>query len=232
MRVALLADIHGNADALDAILAAARRRGAERLLCAGDLVGYYYEPARCFDLLDEWRMDAVRGNHENMLQELEADPSREALFTARFGSGLACARQQLNEIRRCFLRQLPATRDLELCGRSILLCHGSPWDTDEYIYPESPQATFTRCGEAAAHFVVMGHSHCQMARRVGDTLVVNPGSVGQPRRGTGDAEWALLDLESGACELLLESYDRAKVAARARATDPHFAFLADIVDRP
>lgn len=232
MKVALLADIHGNADALEAVLAAAGRRGAERLLCAGDFVGYYYEPARCFDLLDGWHVDAVRGNHENMLRELEQDQVSAASFTARFGSGLVTAGHELCAARRDHLRQLPASRTLTIAGRDILLCHGSPWDTDEYVYPESGVDVLARCAESGADFVVMGHSHCQLAHRVGGTLLVNPGSVGQPRRGTGDAEWALLDLESGACELLLEPYDRAAVAARARATDPHFAFLADILDRP
>ena len=124
------------------------------------------------------------------------------------------------------------TKRLTVGRRSILLCHGAPWDTNEYVYPESGDETLARCAESGADFVVMGHSHCQLSHRVGSTLLVNPGSVGQPRRGTGDAEWALLDLDTGACELLLEPYDRAALAARARATDPHFAFLADILDRP
>lgn len=232
MKLALLADIHGNVDALEAVLAAATRRGATRLLCAGDFVGYYYEPARCLGLLDACRLDAVRGNHENMFRELEEDPSLAASFTHRFGSGLVRAGAQLGAARRDYLRALPSTRELTIEARSILLCHGSPWDTDEYIYPESGDAAFARCAESGADFVIMGHSHCPLAHPFGDTLLVNPGSVGQPRRGSGDAEWALLDLESGACELLTEPYDRVAVAARARATDPHFPFLADILDRP
>ena len=86
MKLALLADIHGNADALEAVLAAARRRGAKRLLCAGDFVGYYYEPARCFELLDAWRLDAVRGNHEDMFRDLELHPASAASFTERLAA--------------------------------------------------------------------------------------------------------------------------------------------------
>jgi predicted phosphodiesterase len=111
----------------------------------------------------------------------------------------------------------------------VLLCHGAPWDTDEYVYPEASDATFDRCAEAGVDFVIMGHTHCQLAKRVRDSLLINPGSVGQPRRGTGGAEWALLDLDTTSYEHYSESYDSAAVAARARATDPHFPFLQQVL---
>ena len=67
MKIGLLADIHGNAHALRALLNAAKEKNVEKLLCCGDYVGYYYEPDKVIALLDEWDWDGVSGNHENML---------------------------------------------------------------------------------------------------------------------------------------------------------------------
>ena len=231
MRLGLLADIHGNASALEAVLSAARARRVDRLLCGGDFVGYYYEPRRCLELLADWNVESVRGNHENMLRELLEDCSLADAFTRRFGSGLVQAAAQLDPAQLVSLADLPATRTIQLERRTVLLCHGAPWDTDEYVYPEASDATFDRCAEAGVDFVVMAHTHCQMAKRVRDSLLINPGSVGQPRRGTGGAEWALLDLDDGTCEHFSESYDSGAVVARARATDPHFPFLQEILAR-
>lgn len=231
MKVGLLSDIHGNADALSAVLAAARARGATRLICCGDFVGYYYEPARCFDLLAQWDLAAVRGNHENMFARLLADPSSAAGFTEQFGSGLVTAAAQLDGSRQAYLVNLPKTDAMTLGGSRVLVCHGAPWDTDFYVYPEASDEVIVRCAESGADVVVMGHTHCQMAARVGGTLLVNPGSVGQPRRGTGAAEWALLDLAAVTCDHYAEPYDTAPVAAAARAADPHFPFLWEILER-
>lgn len=231
MKVGLLADIHGNGPALTAALEAARAQGVERLLCCGDLVGYYYEPGRCLDLLGQWDVECVRGNHENMLSRLMKEPSLDDGFRQRFGSGLSVAARALTPRQLAYLAELPAQRTITIDGKTILLCHGAPWDTDEYVYPESGADTFCRCAESGADYVVMGHIHCQMAEQSGSTLLINPGSVGQPRRGTPGAEWALLDLDVGAYQHYTEPYDTGAVAARALSLDPHFPFLWEILER-
>ena len=68
MKIALLADIHGNHHALSCVLDAARKEECDRLLIAGDFVGYYYHPDKVFDLLDGWKCDAVKGNHDILIQ--------------------------------------------------------------------------------------------------------------------------------------------------------------------
>jgi len=232
MKLGLIADIHGNRAALAATLDAARARGVQRLLCCGDLVGYYYEPDRCLDLLAEWDLECVRGNHENMLMRLVSEPSLADELRRRYGSGHSVAASVLSPSQRSFLSSLPSRRTIEINAKTVLLCHGAPWDTDEYVYPESDSGTFSRCAESGVDYVVMGHTHCQMAERSGPTLLLNPGSVGQPRRGTPGAEWALLDLDTGAYQHFTERYESDAVAAHARATDPHFPFLWEILGHP
>ena len=231
MRVGLIAAVHGNAHALDAVLGAMRHAGVDAMLCAGDLVGYYYEPGRCLDLLDAYPLTAaVRGNHEDMLATRLCSPDTAASQIARFGHGLEIAATELSSARQQWLTTLPVTTRVTIGGTSVLLCHGSPWSTDEYVYPEDPIEKLERCAEAGDPFVILGHTHCPGAWRVGDTWIVNPGSVGQPRRGTGGAEWALLDLSTGAVRHHAVPYDTSPVVARARATDSHFPFLWQVLE--
>lgn len=231
MKVGLIADVHGNGDSLEAVLDAARAQGVDRVFCCGDLVGYYYEPGRCLDLLAEWKVDCVRGNHEDMLFRLLQEPALASEYRERFGSGLSISASDLTTAQLAYLAGLPAHRTIAVDGQTILLCHGAPWNTSEYIYPESDAAKLSRCAGFGTDYVVMGHSHCQMVERFGCTLLINPGSVGQPRRGRPGAQWALLDLDMGTCQHHTEEYDTTKVISCARLTDPHLPFNWEILER-
>lgn len=231
MKVGLVADIHGNVAALAAVLAGARREGVERLLCAGDVVGYYYEPGACLELLEPWPVDSVRGNHEDLLDALAARPSLGPGTHARYGSALASAVIGLSPRQRASLTALPACRDLTIEGMRVLLCHGAPWDNDLYVYPDAPAATFERCANTGADVVVLGHTHYRFTKTSGSTTIINPGSVGQPRDRKPGAAWALLDTADGSCRAFSEVYDSAPLAARARAADPHLPYLWEVLSR-
>ncbi len=231
MRVGLLADIHGNSAALAATLAAASREGVERLLCAGDCIGYYYDPATCLDLLADWDVVCVRGNHEDLLTELMRQPALADDLHRRYGSALAQAASSLSARHLAYLESLPARADLVIGGRRILLCHGSPWDPDLYVYPDAESSTFDRCAGYGADVVVMGHTHYRLTTTAGTTTIVNPGSVGQPRDRRPGAAWALLDTGTGACVAFSEAYDTAPLEAQARAIDPHLPYLHEVLCR-
>jgi putative phosphoesterase len=231
VKLGLLADIHGNAPALAAVLDAARTLGVERLLCAGDYVGYYGEPARCLELLAGWDATYVKGNHESMLQEVITEPSRAEGIRRRYGSGLALALEQLTPKQISFLTSLPVQHRLDVDGCSILLCHGAPWDTDHYIYPDAPDELLRRCAAGGEDYVVMGHTHHRFNRQVGTTTLINPGSVGQPRDRRPGAAWAWFDTSTREMQPRIEPYDIDAVVARARATDPDVPYLWEVLTR-
>ena len=138
MKVAFLADIHGNAYALSAVLKEAFRIGVERLLIAGDLVGYYYDVDVVLELLSLWSHTIVRGNHEELLAMwMRGDRCRE--IREKYGSALeeACSRLSMDELK--WLTGLPHPRVELVAGRSVILCHGTPWSLDQYAYPDAPQ---------------------------------------------------------------------------------------------
>jgi putative phosphoesterase len=231
MRVGLLGDIHGNAPALAAVLAAAERSRLDALCITGDFVGYYYEPEKVLAMLSAWQQHAVRGNHEDLLFESIHDARAAEAYKRKYGSGVEAAMRQLSATQIDYLERLPRTLRLELGAKSLLLGHGSPWDTDYYMYVNVDQKLWQRAVESRPDYLVLGHTHHRFAKTVGDTLVINPGSVGQPRDRQPGAAWAVLDTETGDVTHHTETYDIAALVAQARATDPHLPYLAEVLTR-
>ncbi len=231
MKIALLADIHANAPALRAVLAEATRCGVERLAVAGDSVGYYFWPQETWQLLTAWPFDAVRGNHEDMLRASRHDPVLAERILARYGSGIAIAQSELDASRQQWLDELPVQCWVQWGRWRALLCHGTPDDTEEYVYPDSPDFTFERMAVAGADLVIYGHTHYPLCKTIGRCRVVNPGSVGQPRDRRPGAQWALFDSDSGALEHRLTPYDNAAVAREAERRHPDIPYLGQVLCR-
>lgn len=231
MRVALIADIHGNAPALEAVLAAVRTSDIELLLVCGDLVGYYFEPDRVMNLLRPWKKRVIRGNHEDMLALAHRDSEMLAWIDRKYGSGHRVALERLSGPDLAELLSLPATASVDIDGYQLLLCHGAPWDTNEYIYPNAPNDLLERCAVPGYAAVVMGHTHYPMLREVKNVRLINPGSVGQPRNRRPGADWTMLDTESGEVTFRHESYDCTPVADEARSRNPEIPYLHQVLLR-
>ncbi|HEV8391393.1 MAG TPA: metallophosphoesterase family protein [Dongiaceae bacterium] len=229
MKIALLSDIHANEVALAATLEQARIAGAEQLLCCGDFVGYYHAPEAMLELLDGWSWQGIRGNHEDMLEHWLEGTDRDAVHR-RYGSGIAIA-AGLPESARILLLGLPARLELTIDDRQILLCHGSAWDPNHYVYPDASEEERRRMAGGGQDLVVFGHSHYPVVWRIGRTIVVNPGSVGQPRDRKPGACWALWDTRTMEVTLQRTQFDTQTVAERARRIDPHLPYLADVLTR-
>lgn len=231
MRLALLGDIHGNALALRVVLDAAAKEGVEKLLITGDLIGYYFEPMEVLSLLEPWDKLIVRGNHEEMLALAYADASRIAAIESRYGSGLRMALEELSSVQIEELCRLPHPLSVEVDGLRILLCHGAPWDSGQYVYPDAPRELLERCAEADVDIVVMGHTHYPMLHEVNNCILVNPGSVGQPRNHRPGADWALLDTHSRKIEMRHEKYDIQAMIDEAKRRHPELPYLAEVLSR-
>jgi putative phosphoesterase len=231
VKLALLGDIHGNQLALQAVLTAACSRGAESLLVTGDLVGYYYAPLQVLNMLHAWDRHVVRGNHEDMLNNARSHPELLLNIDARYGTGLRTAIEQLDTQQLDELCNLPHPLELEIDGCKILLCHGAPWDVDQYVYPDAAPELLDRCARPDLDLVVMGHTHYPMQHTIGKTLVANPGSVGQPRNRIPGASWALFDTTNRRLEFHREHYDSSALVTECRKRNPELPYLADVLVR-
>jgi putative phosphoesterase len=232
VKLALFGDIHGNRDALKVVLDAAQQYGVERLLVTGDLVGYYFWPKEVLELLAMWDVAMVRGNHEVMLDEVRLSSSNFIKeIDGKYGSGLRTAIEQLDPRQLDMLCSLPDTLELAIEARRILLCHGSPWDNSQYVYPDAGTEMLNRCAMQEYDLVVMGHTHYPMKTQIGKTLLVNPGSVGQPRNHKPGAHWALFDTESCEVKLHCESYDISAVLIESRRRHQDIPYLTEVLER-
>jgi putative phosphoesterase len=233
MKVALLGDIHANEAALQAVLYAADEERVEAFLVTGDLVGYYFRPARVIELLRALGrpVHMVRGNHEDMLRLRRDDPSQAARIRAKYGSGLDVALDELVAPDCEALFALPHPQRLCVGSREVVLSHGAPHSVDRYVYPDADQATLQACAVSGADLVVMGHTHYPFARAMGETILVNPGSVGQPRNGARGACWALYDSETGHVALRVAHYDTSALVGECRQRHPELPYLWEVLLR-
>jgi putative phosphoesterase len=200
MRVGLLSDVHANRVALEAVLKA--MPPVERVVCAGDVIGYNPHPGECVSLVRERGWPTVQGNHDRVVRTPERYRHNEM---AR--AGLAHARDHLSGEELDWLAGLPESR-LLFDGR-LRVVHSHPTETDRYVRPGAFPSLAPHLGEEEV--LVLGHTHLPGNERVEDTLVVNPGSVGQPRDRDPRAAFAVLDLEAGTVEHHRVEYDIDRV---------------------
>jgi putative phosphoesterase len=230
MKVAILGDIHGNYLALRAVLQGALLSKVERLLITGDLVGYYFSPLMVLELLSNWKFDAVRGNHEEMLSKARNDLTYLDIIDKRYGSGVRIAIQELKKEQLDYLCTLPHPLKLEIDNCKILLCHGAPWDIDQYVYQNACCNQLKEL-QGDFDFVFMGHTHYPMFMKVKKTIFVNPGSVGQPRDRKPGACWALLDTQKKSIEFHRESYDSTYLIRECQKRHPDLRYLSEVLQR-
>ncbi|HET9700784.1 MAG TPA: metallophosphoesterase family protein [Burkholderiales bacterium] len=206
MRIALIADVHSNLEALRACIADARRRGAERFVFLGDLVGYGADPVACIELAAELAPGAaVLGNHDQLalggLCDTVNFPARDAIYWTR---------EQLRPEHRAFLSGLPFT----LRDGDALFAHAAAEAPERWTYVTDAREAERSMAATDARLVALGHVHEPMLYHAVDgggarafrplpgvAVPLSPlrrwlaivGSAGQPRDGNPAACYALLD---------------------------------------
>ena len=177
MRVAVIADIHGNGVAFDAVLADLAMQRVDRVFCLGDAVQGGPQPAAVVTRLREMGCPVVYGNADAFL--LTGESGAESL-TPQQHAARDWSLAQLSDADRAFIAAFQPTVEIPLPGSRRLLCfHGSPTSFDDIIFPETPEEEVRRVlGASLPAILTGGHTHLQQLRRLDDSLFFNPGSVG------------------------------------------------------
>jgi putative phosphoesterase len=211
-RVAVLGDVHGNALALEAVLAELRDEDADLVLWTGDL-SWGAEPSATLDLVRGLDRPGlfVRGNAERALLELrdgtvETSSEREQWMLDRH-----------SERDLDFVAVFEHGHSVEVEGLGpVFFTHGSPRSDEELLTAETPEQRVAEAtSELAERVLVTGHTHAQYDREVAGVRALNPGSVGMPYEHRPGAYWALL---GPGVELRRTEYDLAAAAQRMRAS--------------
>ncbi|HEX3177333.1 MAG TPA: metallophosphoesterase family protein [Methylomirabilota bacterium] len=235
MKYAILSDIHGNLEALRAVLDDAGPR-ADGVLCLGDTVGYGADPEACVDLLATRAGGIVAGNHEwGVAERLDL-----TWFNRWARAAAEWTRERLDDSHRSWLAALP----LALEVGDATLVHASPAQPDEWDYLVTAEDGWAAFAHFATRWCFVGHSHVPGMWSLGSSgpehepqprvivsergrrYIVNVGSVGQPRDRDPRAAYALWDVEAGSVELRRVEYDIAAARRKIEAAGlPRF--LAD-----
>jgi putative phosphoesterase len=182
MRIGIIADVHCNAEALR--IALDRMGAVDELLCAGDAVYQFRFSNDVMTLLRERGARYVLGNHEDVLLGPWGERAR--------------ASRDVRDGELAYMAAQPSSIETRINGKTLVMVHGSPFEPhNEYIYPNSH--SLARFREIDADYIILGHTHYQMAERVGRALVINPGSAGEARdpRNAFKLSYAILDTSSG-----------------------------------
>jgi predicted phosphodiesterase len=228
VKVAIISDIHGNLQALEAVLGAIGASSAEEIWCLGDLVGYGANPNECVALVREHASLCLAGNHD--LAVIDAIPISD--FSPLAAAAIRWTRSMISEQSRAYLASLlPSGRNGE-----VGLFHASPRDA-VWEYVLSPALAELCMDVQPTRLSLIGHSHIALSfsrldgagaagrpRPAGSTLAVeagewllNPGSVGQPRDGDPRAAWMLIDTERWHVSFERAAYEIAPAAGAIRA---------------
>jgi len=225
MRVLVVSDIHANWEALRRI-----PDGFDRVICLGDLVDYGPDPVPCLEWVPHREAFCVRGNHDEAVARA---------VSCRCGESMREASERTREIMRdeLDLQQLaalgsrPLRARIELGGVRFELVHATPSDPlYSYLRPSQPERWEEEVEWVDADVILVGHTHLPMILKFGNKVVVNPGSVGQPRDGDSRAAYAVI--EDGEPHLERCEYNvDASVEALARRglPDPIFSQLVTLL---
>ncbi len=232
MRILVLSDLHANATALEAVLAAAKDRW-DRAVCLGDVVGYGPDPNEVAAKIRELGAQTIRGNHDKAVAGLMVTDD----FNPVAKAAVDWTRAQLQPEQLTWLAALPAG---PFVTEGLVLIHGAFHDEDEYVF--TPAQALDGLLDSSAAVTFFGHTHHQGGFSYQDNnlevlqirprpsepfaalriepprrYLLNPGSIGQPRDGDPRAGFAIADLEHQTVEFWRVSYDVAAVQARMRA---------------
>lgn len=227
MRLLIISDIHGNKEALDAVMAVPH----DEMICLGDLVDYGPSPGECIDMLMEQKIPTIMGNHDNAVA-FRMDCGCGYAYKHLSQSTREYTWDVLSDAQLEFLRKLPMNLKREENGKKLYFTHGSPLSFYDYIKPDTPEETIQEyIKEIEADFIFIGHSHLPFVRKVGAVTLVNPGSVGQPRDGDIRASCAVFDTDTLKAQIIRVEYDMETVFRKIRANMPNADELIAILKR-
>ena len=222
MQYAIISDIHGNLDALEAVLQSIQERQVDHIVCLGDVVGYGPQPSECLRTLQNINCTVIAGNHDVAV----VDKSDSLNFNLYAREATLWTREQLDESDLSFLAELPLVSQLD----GFTAVHGTLHTPELFDYVQTSYDAHLSMQEMQQPLCVIGHSHVpiifvqdevttyQLGSSVqvhpGRKTIVNVGSVGQPRDHDPRSCFALYDTDTQILELERVHYNIESVAAK------------------
>jgi putative phosphoesterase len=223
-RFAIFSDIHANLPAMEAVAAHIKTGGYDGVYCLGDIGGYASQPNEVQAVIEAMGCPAILGNYDEGVGFNKDDCG--CLYIKPFDIEMSnisflWTREHTTDANKVWLREMPREIRMEVDGRKVLLCHGSPKSNTEYLFENRSDGylrQFTEGGkfDAEADIIVFGHTHVPYHRTVDGVDFVNTGSVGRPKDGDPRAGYAVLTIDDGniSVEQIRLAYDVEAACSR------------------
>lgn len=222
MRLAIIADIHGNLPALEAVLADVAAQQVDQLVVAGDLVNRGPQSAAILERLVPFGLPTILGNHEDLLSQFIDGRVDPAWLDDPWWAATRFAAREIGTAWLPYMTALPSYILFEESGITPLrIVHGSPRHFMEGIGPQTPPSALDEMlAPAPEPFLICAHTHVGMIREHNDTLIVNTGAVGLPFNQDPRAQYALLTWDGTEWQPALRfvEYDRSETEAAYEQT--------------
>ncbi|MDR0307339.1 MAG: metallophosphatase family protein [Chitinispirillales bacterium] len=241
MKYAVISDIHGNFEALNAVLKDIKKRRADIIICLGDVVGYYSDPKSCIELVKTHAAHCVAGNHDCAAIGM-TDTS---CFTYYAFAAIEWTRQQLAQNEKEYLLSLPLTFERD----DMFFTHASPADPRKftYVFPDNEDSISEVFKNLTHHISFIGHTHWpfillkeadKVVLHSGSTIeireecsyLINVGSVGQPRDYDHRSCYALYDTNKRTLTLRRVKYNYRVTQKKVRENNLP-VFLAERLEK-
>jgi predicted phosphodiesterase len=189
MRLAVLADVHGNVQALEAVLEHAQKQNVDQIIIAGDLINYLADSRACWDVVMSLNLPVLRGNHERYIFHYNTPFASPEWYGENFKS-LPWHVKQFTEAERQSISALP----LHLRFDNLLITHATYRADNETISPETPAETLEAMfAGSTEHFIIRGHNHRFFRVTFKDRMIESLGSAGLPLDGTPEAKYGIAE---------------------------------------
>ena len=229
MRICVFSDIHGNGPAFRVAYDMIISEKADINIFLGDLCGYYFDQKEIFFMLQTIpNLIALKGNHDLIFLNIvtKKDEELRKAYLKRYGNSMENLLAQVTGELNQWLSGLPESYIHADSG--LAFYHGSPWDPlDGYVYPDTPLEKFS---DYPFSFFLLAHTHYPMVRTINDKLIVNPGSLGQPRHG-GWPTYAVISYPSKKVIFREISYDKTDLIRQIDKLDGSNQYLRKVLFR-
>lgn len=204
MKIAIIADIHANLEAFQAVLKEIKRLKIKEIYCVGDIVGYGANPNECVELVKKNKIKSIMGNHDLCAVNFEGFD----WFNSSAQHAIEWTNNELTSENKNFLLKLPLT----IKEKEMFIVHGSIENPlYDYIYPYISDSYFKNIfNKNKIKKLIMAHTHVPFVKKFKDKIAINPGAVGQPRDGNNKASFCILD--NSKTKILRIDYDIEKAA--------------------
>ena len=197
MNLGIISDVHSNYEALKAVLRELNREGVNRIINAGDNVGYSAFPNECIELFKAEGIEGVMGNYDEAVafSKPVCGCGYKDEEVARIGHlSLAWTQENVNHETREYLSELSKHLEFESPDGKVFAMHGGLEDLTQWITEKNEGLLKEIALKKGARLVILGHTHKPFVKEIDGTVFVNPGAVGRPFDGDPSASFAIVEI--------------------------------------